>query len=264
MNRRNFLVASSMTLVFAKVGNMFSYWKHRPEYKPMTYTEGMETIDIAVNKFKPGSLTLLAARPSMGKTTLAYGIGQYITDRRNVSVFYISAYRTIDELPADRFRKCSLMQMSSLGDRDFIGRRCKWKNTRKNIDLIIIDNMTELFLDNETKFSIKKSILWAKSLGLELQAAVMLITGIDRKLYLRNNPRPHVTDLNYDSKLLSQIDSVILLYRDEVYQDSLVTNSEYYDLKGMTEITVISLNDYQHEPFLIPVDHSYDPNRYVN
>lgn len=84
---------------------------HASGGKVLGVSTGFENIDAMCSGFKPGELIILAARPSMGKTTLAMNIGEniaYLGDG-NKKVLKISL-----EMPAKLLMKKTVSRFGSL------------------------------------------------------------------------------------------------------------------------------------------------------
>ena len=114
--------------------------------------------------------------------------------------------------------------------------------------------MQEFYQYQGNTIKAKKSLNWAKQLASRFQISFIITANLNQDIVVREDHRPHISDLTFANRLPSQIDSAILLYRDELYRDSFVVDSKNYGLKGMTEIIVINSNNYQYGPILIPMD----------
>ena len=80
---------------------------------------GLTDLDNLLGGFRPGSLNVLAARPSMGKTTLALEIARHVAVEENQTALYVSMREGPDEIAqrlicsmarvdSRRIRRCSL------------------------------------------------------------------------------------------------------------------------------------------------------------
>jgi len=72
---------------------------------------GLTDLDDVLGGFQPGTLNILAARPSMGKTALALGIARHVAVEENQTALYVSMREGPDEIA--RRLICSMARVDS-------------------------------------------------------------------------------------------------------------------------------------------------------
>ena len=229
--------------------------------KPIGLTVGLKAIDSKVGGFRDGNLIILAARPAMGKTTLAMNFAENaIMQGDAVQVF--SAEMTRDELMermvastggiyADRVRRGTLEEddwpklsaaVARLKDKPlFIDDRggitinqitasARKMHKKHNLKLIIVDYLQLVTANaNSREQEISKISRALKALAKELNLPVIALSQLNRKCDDRPNKRPNLSDLRDSGAIEQDADIVAFIYRDEVYNE----NTEQ---KGVAEI----------------------------
>ena len=217
---------------------------------------GFADLDSLTSGFQPSDLVIIAARPSMGKTSLALNIAQHIgvKTERSVGVFSLEMskeqlflrmltsearidaqrFRGGQKLGEPEYRKIS-QALNTLGEaRVFIddsagvgvlemrakGRRLKQEH---GLDMLIGDYI-QLMLgrgryENRTLelASISRSL---KGLAKELQIPILVLSQLSRAPEARKDHRPQLSDLRESGALEQDADVVIFIYRDDQYNPS--------------------------------------------
>jgi replicative DNA helicase len=98
--------------------------------------------------------------------------------------------------------------------------------------LIVIDQLTLMKYEGTNRVHALGGITKAlKSLALELGIPVVLLTQLNRSLEQRPNKRPMNSDLRDSGEIEEDADTIVFIYRDEVY-------NEDSDDKGVAELIV--------------------------
>lgn len=227
---------------------------------------GFSDFDNMTSGLQPGELIIVAARPSMGKTTFAMNIAEHaaISSDKAVAIFSM-------EMPGDSL---VLRMMSSLGmihqervrsgrleDEDWprltsaIGllsnaklfiddtgglspgemrARARRLKREHDIGLIVIDYLQLMQIpgskENRTGeiSEISRSL---KALAKELEVPVIALSQLNRSLEQRPDKRPIMSDLRESGAIEQDADVIVFIYRDEYYNE----DSEY---KGTAEIII--------------------------
>lgn len=109
-------------------------------------------------------------------------------------------------------------------------------DTHGSIGLVMIDYLGKVRIEGEygTRHdrAIEEVVTGAKSIAKEFGCPVMLLSQLNRKLEDRPNKRPNMGDLKDSSAIEQEADTILFLYRDEVY------NKDNPDNKGLAEIII--------------------------
>ena len=202
-----------------------------------------------------GDLMILAARPSMGKTTLAINIAEYVAfDRKEgVAVFSMEmsaeqlGFRVISSrsgIPMQKLRSGHLndQEMDQLtwtigrlreaplfidetGGLSPMDLRAKARRLkmRENIQLIVVDYIQLMQVpgkgDNRVQ-EISEISRQMKALAKELGLPIIALSQLNRGVEQRDNKRPRMSDLRESGGIEQDADLVVFIYRDWVYDKS--------------------------------------------
>jgi replicative DNA helicase len=243
---------------------------HNPDRLLGGLPTGFSDLDTILNGLHPGELIIVSGRPQMGKTVFASNIALHaaLVIKKPVLIFYlenkpdflikrlissvgrIDMYKvlsgSIDDEDKDWSRlaaACSLLNEAPLF---FVELPCYTPNQiSQQIDnfikenntapgLIMIDFLQRMHADEsfnnryEEISSICRSL---KNLAINLNAPFLVTSQVNRKLEERVDKRPLLSDLRDSGCLEEEADTVLFIYRDEVYDE----NTPW---KGVSEIIV--------------------------
>ncbi len=228
---------------------------------------GYEEFDQMTAGLQPTDLLILAARPSMGKTTLALNMAEYaaMKTRKGVAVFSMemSASQLALRLISSVGRvNATRLRTGELEDEDwsrvhsairllreakvFIDDtpalspevlRSKARRLKREHDLglIVIDYLQLMAVpgnseNRATEISeISRSL---KALAKELNVPVIALSQLNRSLETRTDKRPVMADLRESGAIEQDADVIVFIYRDEYY------NKENSPDKGLAEIII--------------------------
>jgi replicative DNA helicase len=213
---------------------------------------GFVDLDEMTRGLQPGDLVIIAARPSMGKTSLVLNIAQHVAvqDGHNVGFFslemskeslfirlltaeaQIDSHRLMSGHIAERdysrishaLEKLSGMRMF-IDDTANVGvleMRAKSRRLQAEhgLTLIVIDYIQLMSArgryENRTLelASISRSL---KGLAKELSVPIVVLSQLSRAPESRSDHRPQLSDLRESGALEQDADVVILIYRDDAY-----------------------------------------------
>jgi len=227
---------------------------------------GWTDFDTMTSGLQPGDLVIVAARPSMGKTTFSMNIAEHAAMKGKYPVAVFSM-----EMPADQL---AIRMLSSLGrielqrirtgrlqDEDWprltstlnllsqakmfiddtpalspseMRARTRRLAREHGLGLIVVDYLQLMqvpgFKENRTAeiSEISRSL---KAMAKELSVPVIALSQLNRSLEQRPNKRPVMSDLRESGAIEQDADIIIFIYRDEVY------NPDTPD-KGTAEIII--------------------------
>lgn len=215
---------------------------------------GEERLDKVFNGFRPGEMTVLAARTSMGKTHFALHATKMCAFRSTLpSVFY--SLEMSEESVADRiFASESRIDSNRLKDVavwDTEGKSIRAQSAKKLIDsspifvssrhrstleirsassrlkhryglgLICIDYL-ELISDTDGENEVDRLGRISRSvraMSADLEVPVLLVHQVNRQPDYRSEKRPSLSDLRGSGHVENAADSVIFLFRPGYYGD---------------------------------------------
>ena len=216
---------------------------------------GIPKIDQMINGLKKGTMILLAARPAMGKTTLALNMFEHEAMNGGYPLAFsieMPAYQLMNKiiasngnvpLPAilnpksltdyqwagvnDSMKriKSTNMEIIDNGDMttDLIRLECR-KYLRKHgkLTLILVDYLQ--LIRGNTKENRTQEISGIsrdlKSIAKEFNCPVLALSQLSRKLEERANKRPVNADLRESGQLEQDAEEIIFIHREDEYPDS--------------------------------------------
>jgi replicative DNA helicase len=214
---------------------------------------GFTDIDDLTGGFQPGNLIVLAARPSMGKSTLATNIAENaaIEHGRPVALFSLEmsetelAHRFIasqakvssDELrkgrvKADRWPKVLraveklarapifIDDSSDIGVLEMRAKARRLHAKHGGLGLIVVDYLQLIRPDGRADSRVEavgQLSRGLKILARELDIPVIAVSQLSRAVESRNPPTPMLSDLRESGQLEQDADVVMFVYRDEYY-----------------------------------------------
>ena len=228
---------------------------------------GFADLDQKTSGLQPGDLVIVAGRPSMGKTSLALNIAEYVGIELHlpVAVFSMEMSGTqlvmrmmgsvgrLDQhkvrtgkLQDDDWQKLThavgklndaaiyIDESGALTAPQLQARARRLHRQCGGLGLLVVDYLQLMSAASEgenraTEISqISRSL---KALAKELNVPVVALSQLNRSLEQRTNRRPIMSDLRESGAIEQDADLILFIYRDEVY------NPETKD-KGMAEIII--------------------------
>ncbi len=211
---------------------------------------GFKELDSMTAGLQPGSLNILAARPSMGKTAMALNMAQHVAlrEKKTVGVFSLemSGVQLVTRMLCSEARvDMSRVANGQLSERDFqrlantagemteaqifiddkssltimeLRSRARRLMTEHDLGLIIIDylQLMEGSSDNRQQ-EISTISRGLKALARELDIPVLVLSQLSRAVESRPNKRPMLSDLRESGAIEQDADLVMFVYRDEYY-----------------------------------------------
>jgi replicative DNA helicase len=232
---------------------------------------GFRELDSMIGGLTNGSLNIIAARPSMGKTSFALTIAQNVALRgegAGVAIFSLEmpAVQLVTRMLCSEARiDMNRLRQGQLTDRDFsrlvdvAGRiseaailiddtsdltlmelraRARRLHAQHKLSLIVIDYLQLMSGPGGGKNGgenrqqeIAQISRGLKGLARELNVPVIALSQLSRAVESRPNKRPMLSDLRESGSIEQDADLVMFIYRDEYY-------NPHSDKAGIAEIIV--------------------------
>lgn len=228
---------------------------------------GYRGIDEMLTGFKPGELIIVAARPSMGKTSFALNLLTDMTLKQKKSAVMISLEMSSESIvdrimsevarvPMYKITKGDLSNedfarmgeaMEVLGDSkiylddkgaltipELKSKLRKLKIEKGGIDIVIIDYLQLMhgtnFLGNRVQ-EISEISRGLKELARELEVPIIALSQLSRAVEQRVDKKPQLSDLRESGAIEQDADAVLMLHREDYYDPDT-------DKKGATDICI--------------------------
>lgn len=229
---------------------------------------GFNALDFKLSGLQPSDLIVLAARPSMGKTSLALNIAMNaaIKNRKTVGVFSLemSKEQLVDRLFASMLGVDSWkLQRGKLDDTDFqnmgpimdelnkanifiddsvasslpeLRAKARRLQMEYGLDLLIIDYLQLMSTGNSSYAGnrvqeISEISRALKQIGRELHVPILALSQLSRAVESRPGNIPALSDLRDSGSIEQDADVVLMMYREDYYEEDS-------DRPGMTDIYI--------------------------
>ena len=231
---------------------------------------GFRDLDNITAGFQKGDLTIIGARPAMGKTTLAQNIAYNVAEINKKGVLFFSMEMSANEIIDRMISDVSgvdnwSMRTGNLSDEEFsrIGEalgemdqipiyiddtssmnimelRNKARRAMHDhqIGMIIIDYLqliegSDRYKGNRVQ-EVTEISRGLKILARELEIPVIALAQLSRNVTGRDNPRPVLSDLRESGSIEQDADLVILLHSDDYYH----RNDDDFKPTNITELII--------------------------
>ncbi len=216
---------------------------------------GFERVDKLLGGLQRSDLVILAARPSVGKTSLALGFAHNAAKKHNQRVAFFSLEMSNEQvvqriisaetgINAQRLRRGEIEQdewgrfmkaASDLAETYFyiddtpgasaleLRTKARRLHAEVGVDLIVVDYLQLMRGDfrSENRVQEISSISRAlKALARELNVPVLALSQLSRSVESRTDKRPILSDLRESGAIEQDADVVMFIYRDEMYNEN--------------------------------------------
>jgi replicative DNA helicase len=258
-------LVGSMEIVKTSIEKIEELFKRKADITGLA--TGFKAMDDMTAGLHPGELTIIAARPSMGKTAFSLNIAQHAALRLKKTIAYFSlemgkesmmmrllsaeAKVAMGEIRTGRIQDSSWPKLISAagtlseaglfiddtpGISPFeIRARCRRLKAQHGLDMIIIDYLQLMDLKQKVESreravsEISKSL---KNIAKELQIPVIALAQLNRGVEGRADRRPMLSDLRESGSIEQDADVIMMLYRDDYY------DKEDQDKQGHAEVII--------------------------
>jgi replicative DNA helicase len=212
---------------------------------------GFDSLDAMTRGMAAGNLILIAARPGMGKSSLAANIGQNVANQGRTVAFF-SLEMTRDELTIRLLASHARLDLHKLlsgwvnqSEFDGIGKAmsavsdvplyiddwpaptlmdlrasCRRLMLQDSLSLVIVDYLQLMPVSGRAEnrnLAIGELSRGLKELAKELQVPVIALSQLSRAVEGRGDKRPMLSDLRDSGNLEQDADMVWFLFREELY-----------------------------------------------
>lgn len=228
------------------------------ESKATGYATGFTDLDSFTGGLQPGSLTIIAARPSMGKTAFAVNIAQFGGGESNLPVLIFSLEMPAEQLVLRMISAESEMNLSTLNAGTFntdgfktVKRACdvlakrnifinddsnltavdfrtrcrRFKTRHPNLALVIVDYL-QLMSSGDRRGAdgrqqeVSDISRMLKATARELNCPVIALSQLSRAAEQRTEKKPQLSDLRDSGAIEQDADVVLLMFRKDYYSDN--------------------------------------------
>jgi replicative DNA helicase len=241
---------------------------HREKGLLRGVTTGFRDLDNKLSGLQPSDLIILAARPSMGKTTFAHNIALNAAIKGKTTVGFFSLEQSKEQI-VDRLICAQAMvdgwklRTGNLREEDFpaigmamgtlaeapifiddtpmmttldIRTRARRLKADHNLGLIIVDYLQLIDggaggnVDNRVQqvSDISRSL---KAIARELDVPVLALSQLSRAVESRDKKMPQLSDLRDSGSIEQDADVVMFLYREDYYDRET-------ERKGITDVLI--------------------------
>ncbi len=213
-----------------------------------------DDLNYKTNGLNPSDLIILAARPGMGKTSLAVQIAQHVAMNEQVPVAIFSLEMSKEQLVTRMICSESKVDSSRLKNGSLLGddwqrvgegisrlaeapiyiddspdisamemrTKCRrLKAEKEGLGMIVIDYLqlmrSHKKTDNRTQ-EISEIARACKQLARELKVPVIALSQLSRAVESRPDKRPMLSDLRESGSIEAEADIVMFIYRDSYYK----------------------------------------------
>src|ERR1700732_5195508 len=231
---------------------------------------GFTDLDEMMSGLQPSDLVIVAARPSMGKTSLVLNVAQHVGTKTGMTVGLFSLEMSKEQLflrmlTAEARIDAHRLRGGFLGERDWgklsqaIGTlsetkifiddspsigvlemraKCRRLASEHGLHLVIVDYIQLMQgrgrFENRTLElgSISRSL---EGLAHELRVPICLLSQLSRAPESRSDHRPQLSDLRESGALEQDADVVAFIYREDMYMDK---SQPPTDAQGVAELII--------------------------
>ena len=228
---------------------------------------GFTELDNLSAGFQSGELTIVAARPSMGKTAFSLNILLHTAIRAKKKIAYFSVEMGKEALMLRLLANEAAVPLSSirvgninaanweqiiptaatLSDSSIfiddtselspfdVRSKARRMKSQHGLDMIIIDYLQLMTLKTKVESrerEVSEISRTLKSIAKELQIPVIALAQLNRGVETRSNRRPMLSDLRESGSIEQDADIIMMLYREDYY------DKENPNVQGIAEVII--------------------------
>ena len=225
------------------------HWERISETDGMLgFSTGFSNLDEATGGLQRGNLTVIGARPGMGKSVLAESIARHCAKnglsvrfqsyemsgveltQRGASAEYAIDYGRLKKyrmtqtetdnfaLYINKARNWKFVIDTEMIGIDTIAARCRLEKRKSGLDLLVVDHLHLMPRKGVNEVAELDDITARlKRLAMELQIHVLLVAQLNRATEKQNDKRPSLADLRGSGGIEQNANLVLMPYREGYY-----------------------------------------------
>ncbi len=217
-------------------------WREEERKPRYPHSTGLEDLDkILDGGIRPGQITIIAARPSIGKTSLGMQVCESAAKNGDTSLFFsieMSAIELVTRVAkqgckrADEISELPMFIEDKYIDLDDILNCIRMAKRRNTLKFVVIDYLQLIRTNDRLQKSekIERCMTELKWISKELRIAIVVLAQINRGAEKRDDRRPQLADLKGSGGIEDAADVAMLLHRPEFYDKE--------DMPGIAEIII--------------------------
>lgn len=206
---------------------------------------GFDELDSILHGFQPGELTVIAARPSLGKTSIMLDMSLCTSQSVKTTIVSVEmssqillermlVNKALVSLETIRSSKCTEDQIAELNKQRVcledlkLALDCDIRDVTSDVfskiceqsDVVFIDYLQLLkmsMLDGQRYRQIDEAVLYLKRLAKEYSIPIVLLAQLNRNIDNRDDKTPRLSDLRESAGIEQTADNVIFLHRPAYY-----------------------------------------------
>ena len=223
---------------------------------------GFIDLDAKLSGFRPGALTIIAARPAMGKTAFGLNIMTNAIVCQNIPIAFFSLEMTSEELMnrvlsnlasvngnsirqktlsddewnrvlnvAEKYSKLkAYIDETPAIDISLLRDRTKRMHKQYGIKLMIVDYLQLMHSDKKRIQNREQEVAdisrGLKSIAKELHIPVIALAQLNRAVDARAEKRPVLSDLRESGSIEQDADNILFIHREDYYRPNAEQNHE--------------------------------------
>jgi replicative DNA helicase len=236
---------------------------------------GFVDLDLQLTGFHPGELLILAARPGVGKTSLAMNVAMHVAlkEERPVGIFSL-------EMPADqllmrllasaarvdmkklrggrltphdeeKFQEVAgalfnaplfIDDTGALSPFDLRAKARRLKQRNQSLGLLVVDYLQLMHQKGKVEsrqLEVSEISRSLKALAKELDVPILALSQLNRKVEERKGGRPMLSDLRESGAIEQDADVVMFIHRDDGADDEDGPSGSGYGGRGAVPVELI-------------------------
>lgn len=206
---------------------------------------GLRDLDRLIGGFGKSDLVIIAGRPSMGKSSLAFQIAEHVSHKDSVAIFSLEmsrrqvGTRMVNYHSGKVSKSEAVSHLSKLNihieDKpavsvQHIRSACRKIKRKHGLSMIVVDYLQLMTGSgdnrNQEVGTISRGL---KALAKEFDVPLIALSQLSREVDKRSDKKPVMSDLRDSGEIEQDADLILFIYRDEVYDKET-------DFKGLAEI----------------------------